>query len=96
MGGFCIGTAGFPEGHVACKEGREVDWDRLKAKIDCGADFVLTQLFFDNADFFRFRDHLAKTGRDGAHLPGHHSDFERAQIKRFTALCGAELPAPLA
>ena len=43
LGGFSIGTAGFPEGHIACKEGKEVDWDRLKAKIDCGADFVLTQ-----------------------------------------------------
>ena len=56
LGGFSIGTAGFPEGHIACKEGRQVDWDRLKAKIDCGADFVVTQLFFDNADFYVFRD----------------------------------------
>jgi methylenetetrahydrofolate reductase (NADPH) len=95
MGGFCIGTAGFPEGHVACKEGREVDWDRLKAKIDCGADFVLTQLFFDNADFFRFRDHLAKRGVTVPILPGIIPILSASQIKRFTALCGAQLPAPL-
>src|SRR5882762_2460356 len=49
LGGFSIGTAGFPEGHIACKEGKYVDWSRLKNKIDCGADFVITQLFFDNA-----------------------------------------------
>ncbi len=95
MGGFCIGTAGFPEGHVACKEGREVDWDRLKAKIDCGADFVLTQLFFDNADFFRFRDHLAKRGVTVPIFPGIIPILSASQIKRFTALCGAQLPAPL-
>jgi methylenetetrahydrofolate reductase (NADPH) len=95
MGGFCIGTAGFPEGHIACKEGREVDWDRLKAKIDCGADFVLTQLFFNNADFFRFRDHLAKRGVTVPVCPGIIPILSAHQIKRFTALCGAALPAPL-
>jgi len=56
-GGFSIGTAGFPEGHIACKEGKQIDWQRLKAKIEEGADFVLTQLFFDNADFLQFRDY---------------------------------------
>jgi len=95
MGGFCIGTAGFPEGHVACKEGPEVDWDRLKAKIDCGADFVLTQLFFDNRDFFRFRDYLARKGVTVPIFPGIIPILSAHQIKRFTALCGAELPAPL-
>jgi methylenetetrahydrofolate reductase (NADPH) len=95
MGGFCIGTAGFPEGHVACKEGREVDWDRLKATIDCGADFVLTQLFFDDRDFFRFRDYLARKGVAVPLCPGLIPILSAHQIKRFTALCGAELPAPL-
>ncbi|HEY3855568.1 MAG TPA: methylenetetrahydrofolate reductase [NAD(P)H] [Verrucomicrobiae bacterium] len=95
MGGFCIGTAGFPEGHVACKEGREVDWDRLKAKIDSGADFVLTQLFFSNNDFFRFRDHLAKRGVTVPICPGIIPILSAHQIKRFTALCGAQLPSTL-
>jgi methylenetetrahydrofolate reductase (NADPH) len=95
MGGFGIGTAGFPEGHIACKEGREVDWDRLKAKIESGADFVLTQLFFDNRDFFRFRDYLAKKGVTVPVCPGIIPILSAHQIKRFTALCGAELPAPL-
>jgi methylenetetrahydrofolate reductase (NADPH) len=95
MGGFCIGTAGFPEGHVACKEGREVDWDRLKAKIECGADFVLTQLFFDNRDFFRFRDYLARKGVTVPICPGIIPILSAHQIKRFTVLCGADLPAAL-
>jgi methylenetetrahydrofolate reductase (NADPH) len=95
MGGFCVGTAGFPEGHVACKEGREVDWDRLKAKIDSGAEFVLTQLFFSNHDFFRFRDYLMKKGVTVPICPGIIPIMSASQIKRFTALCGAELPGAL-
>jgi methylenetetrahydrofolate reductase (NADPH) len=95
MGGFCVGTAGFPEGHVACREGREADWDHLKNKIDCGADFVLTQLFFANEDFFRFRDYLRKKGVTVPLLPGIIPILSAHQIKRFTALCGAALPAPL-
>jgi len=94
-GGFCVGTAGFPEGHIACKEGREVDWDRLKAKIDSGADFVLTQLFFDNDDFFRFRDYLSKKGVTIPIFPGIIPILSASQIKRFTALCGAQLPVNL-
>ena len=60
QGDFCIGVAGFPEGHIACKEGKYADWTHLKEKVDAGADFVLTQLFFDNADFLQFRDHLTR------------------------------------
>lgn len=95
LGGFSIGTAGFPEGHVACKEGKEVDWQRLKNKIDCGADFVITQLFFDNADFFEFRDHLTKLGVTVPIVPGIIPILSTAQIKRFTTLCGARLPERL-
>src|ERR1700722_12189145 len=95
LGGFSIGTAGFPEGHIACKEGKFVDWHRLKNKIDCGADFVITQLFFDNADFFEFRDYLVKLGVKIPIVPGIIPIMSPGQIKRFTALCGAKLPAPL-
>lgn len=95
LGGFSVGTAGFPEGHIACKEGREVDWQRLKAKIDCGADFVVTQLFFDNADFFRFRDHLAKLGVTVPLTAGILPILGSAQVQRFCQLCGATIPAAL-
>lgn len=92
---FCIGTAGFPEGHVACKEGREADWEHLRFKIDCGVDFVLTQLFFNNEDFFCFRDHLQKKGVSIPVCPGIIPILSASQIKKFTAMCGAKLPASL-
>jgi len=95
MDGFSIGTAGFPEGHIACKEGKHVDWQRLKAKVDCGADFVLTQLFFDNQDFFEFRDYLGKLGLTVPICPGVLPILSASQIKKFTTLCGARMPAPL-
>ena len=95
-GGLSIGTAGFPEGHIACKEGKFVDWQRLKNKIDCGADFVITQLFYDNADFFEFRDHLVKKmGVTVPIFPGILPVLSAGQTKRITALCGAKLPAAM-
>ena len=94
--GFSIGTAGFPESHIACTEGRHVDWQRLKAKIDHGADFVLTQLFFDNDDYFAFRDYLVgELGVDVPLTPGVLPILSREQITRFAALCGATLPSSL-
>ncbi|HZJ14681.1 MAG TPA: methylenetetrahydrofolate reductase, partial [Chthoniobacteraceae bacterium] len=62
-----IGTAGFPEGHIACKAGKLVDWGFLREKIAAGADFVISQLFFDNEDFYEFHDHLVK--KLGATVP---------------------------
>lgn len=94
---FCIGVAGFPEGHIACKDGKYVDWVHLKRKIDAGADYVLTQLFFDNTDYFEFRDHLAdKLGVTVPLVPGIIAVLSAGQIKRFTALCGARIPGPMA
>ena len=59
QGDFSTGVAGFPEGHIACRGGKLEDWRHLQEKVEEGADFVVTQLFFDNADFFEFRDHVA-------------------------------------
>jgi methylenetetrahydrofolate reductase (NADPH) len=93
---FSIGVAGFPEGHIACKEGKKVDWQHLKTKVDAGADYVLTQLFFDNADFYEFRDHLTKQlGVTVPIVPGIVPILSSSQIKRFTAMCGSRIPAPL-
>lgn len=91
-GDFSIGVAGFPEGHIACREGRHVDWDRLRHKINQGADFVITQLFFRNRDYFEFRDHLACLGVTVPIIPGILPVLSASQIKRFVVLCGAELP----
>jgi methylenetetrahydrofolate reductase (NADPH) len=97
QGDFCIGVAGFPEGHIACEEGKYADWRHLKEKVDAGADFVLTQLFFDNADFYRFRDYVTRQlGVKVPIVPGIVSILSGTQIKRFTAMCGASIPAPLA
>lgn len=97
QGDFSIGVAGFPEGHIACKEGKYTDWTHLKAKIDAGADFLLTQLFFDNADFFEFREHMTRNhGVTIPLVPGVIPILRAAQIKRFTELSGARIPKPLA
>jgi methylenetetrahydrofolate reductase (NADPH) len=94
-GEFSIGVAGFPEGHVACTEGRHVDWQRLKHKIDHGADFVITQLFFDNQHYFEFREFMARLGVSVPIVPGILPILSTAQIKRFVGLCGATLPLVL-
>ena len=95
FGAFSIGVAGFPEGHIACREGKHADWQRLKAKIDHGADFVITQLFFDNRHYFECRDFLAAQGVDVPIVPGILPILSTSQIKRFVGLCGADLPAAL-
>jgi methylenetetrahydrofolate reductase (NADPH) len=95
MGGFSIGVAGFPEGHIACAEGKFADWRHLKHKIDQGADFVITQLFFNNRDYFAFRDYLTSLGVRVPLVPGIIPITSAAQIKRFVSLCGAALPPPL-
>jgi methylenetetrahydrofolate reductase (NADPH) len=91
-GDFSIGVAGFPEGHIAQKEGKHADWRHLKHKIDQGADFVITQLFFGNSHYFEFRDFLAGLGVSVPLVPGIIPILSAAQIKRFVALCGADLP----
>ena len=73
--GFGIGVAGFPEGHPATPN-RLKEMDYLKAKVDAGADYICTQLFFDNHDFYDFRDRCQLAG---IHVPdhrGHHADHQ--------------------
>jgi methylenetetrahydrofolate reductase (NADPH) len=95
-GEFSIGVAGFPEGHIANKNGKHADWRHLKEKTDAGADFVLTQLFFDNADFFEFRDYVTKElGVKAPIVPGVIAILSATQILRFTQLCGSKIPAAL-
>jgi methylenetetrahydrofolate reductase (NADPH) len=95
-GNFSTGVAGFPEGHIACKEGKFADWEHLKTKVNAGADFVLTQLFFDNADFFEFRDYVSsKLGVRVPIVPGIIAILNPAQVIKFTQLCGSKIPPPL-
>jgi methylenetetrahydrofolate reductase (NADPH) len=94
MGSFSIGVAGFPEGHIAQTDGKYVDWQHLKHKVDQGADFVITQLFFSNRDYFEFREYLTSLGVTVPIVPGIMPIQSAAQIKRIVSLCGADLPQP--
>jgi methylenetetrahydrofolate reductase (NADPH) len=94
-GDFSIGVAGFPEGHPACGADRAANWDHLRAKIDAGADFVITQLFFDNADFLAMRDHLVRHGVTVPLVPGIIPILSNSQIQKFTSLGGAKIPSAL-
>jgi methylenetetrahydrofolate reductase (NADPH) len=96
QGEFSVGVAGFPEGHVANRNGKHADWQHLKEKVEAGADFVVTQLFFDNADFFEFRDHLTqKLGVTVPIVPGVIAILSATQIVKFTRMCGAKIPPAL-
>ncbi len=96
QGGFSVGVAGFPEGHIACKAGKHADWQHLKEKVAAGADFVITQLFFDNADYFEFRDYITnKLGVNVPVVPGIVAIISATQITKFTQMCGAKIPPAL-
>lgn len=94
-GGFGIAVAGFPEGHIACREGKYIDWQRLAHKVQQGADLIVTQLFFDNRDYFEFREYLTALGVTVPIVPGIIPILSTAQITRFVTLCGAALPQTL-
>jgi methylenetetrahydrofolate reductase (NADPH) len=91
---FCIGVAGYPEGHPQCLN-KVRDLEHLKRKVDNGAAFVVTQLFFDNADFYRFRDQARAIGIKVPIIAGIMPVTNVAQIKRFISMCGAKIPQPL-
>ena len=91
---FCIGVAGYPEGHPQCLN-KQRDLEHLKAKVDNGANFVVTQLFFDNADFYRFRDAARSAGIKVPLVAGIMPILNVGQIKRFISMCGAKIPHPL-
>lgn len=88
---FCVGVAGYPEGHPQCLN-RTRDLENLKRKIDAGGSFVITQLFFDNAEFYRFRDQARLMGIDVPIIAGIMPVTNVNQIKRFVTLCGAKIP----
>ncbi len=90
-----IGVAGYPEKHP---EAQNLDTDliNLQRKVDAGADAIFTQLFYENANFLRFRDRCTSRGIKVPVVPGIMPITEFARIKRITSMCGSVFPISLA
>jgi methylenetetrahydrofolate reductase (NADPH) len=86
-----IAVAGYPEVHQEAPNA-EVDLENLKRKVDAGADIIVTQLFYINDDFFRFRDRCRAAGIQIPIVPGILPVTNLAQIQRIASLCKAKLP----
>lgn len=91
---LCVGGAAYPEKHPECPT-PELDLENLKRKVDAGAEFLVTQLFFDNTDYFRFVERCRRVGVQVPIIPGIMPIIGVQQVKRFTQICGAHIPPSL-
>lgn len=91
---FCLGAACYPEMHPEAVNA-DADLDNLKRKVEAGADFLITQLFFDNQDYFAFLRRARSAGIDLPITPGLMPVTNVAQIERFTKMCAARIPHEL-
>lgn len=91
---FGVVVGGYPETHPEA-ESADSDLRYLKQKVDCGADVVTTQLFYDNDDFYRFRERCAKANIHVPIVPGILPIVSYQQIKRIATMCGSDLPIGL-
>ncbi len=93
-GGFCVGAACYPEVHPESRSSAD-DLKHLKRKVDAGADFLVSQLFFDNLAFNTWQAQARATGITVPILAGIMPVTNLSQVERFTKMCGASIPAPL-
>ncbi|MCD7947057.1 MAG: methylenetetrahydrofolate reductase [Oscillospiraceae bacterium] len=93
-GDFCIGAACYPEGHIDCAC-MEDDLQHLLCKQEAGADFFVSQLFFDNTQFYRFLDMARAHGITLPISAGIMPILGRTQIERMIFMCGASLPSSI-
>ena len=91
---LCVGAACYPEGHPETRDLAQ-DLRHCKLKVEAGADFLITQLFFENRRYFEFLGRARAAAIDVPILPGIMPVTNVDQIRRFTALCGAHIPAGL-
>lgn len=91
---FGVAVGGYPETHMEAPSA-EADLENLKRKVDAGAHVVITQLFYNNEDFFRFRDSCEATGIDVPIVPGILPVTSLGQIQRIASMCGATIPPQL-
>jgi methylenetetrahydrofolate reductase (NADPH) len=91
---FCLAAAAYPEMHPESQD-RATDLAHLRLKVEMGASYLITQLFFDNAFYFDFVERARRAGITVPIIPGIMPIVDVAQIRRFTSGCGATIPARL-
>ena len=92
---FCVAAACYPEGHPECPD-RGLDLEHLALKVRAGVDFLITQMFFDNAFYFDFVARARAAGIELPIVPGIMPITNVDQVERFSKLCGATVPMRVA